>query len=383
MANSGNLHLPDLAIKGFRGIDELTIRKLGRVTLLAGKNGIGKTTVLDAVKAYAARGRIPVLYSILEKRGEFSVATDKDGDIITFPDLSAFFHGRVLSPNMYVSVGLKDGKDALNIEAVSLDSLGEAQDSILATFPNEVIQEEKFLVLKITYQKQEQIAPLLVSFDNERAYALTNFALAHRLTREYGLPAVIKCVSLGPGLMSNDEISNLWDSVVLTPDESLAVRSLSLIFGPVVTRAAMVSDNRISPQHTDRHRVIVKLANQDRPVPLQSLGDGATRLFTVALALANSRDGFLLIDEAENGIHHSVQANYWRLVLQTAQDNNVQVLVTTHSWDCVRGFAQAAVENEAVEGVLVRLQRNALGLRAVEYSEEDLQIAAEQNIEVR
>ena len=58
-----------------------------------------------------------------------------------------------------------------------------------------------------------------------------------------------------------------------------------------------------------------------------------SRLFTVALALANSRDGFLLIDEAENGIHHSVQADYWRLVLQTAQDNNVQVLATTHSWD--------------------------------------------------
>ena len=59
MANSDNLHLPNLTIKGFRGIEELSIRKLGRVTLLAGKNGVGKTTVLDAVRAYAARGRIP------------------------------------------------------------------------------------------------------------------------------------------------------------------------------------------------------------------------------------------------------------------------------------------------------------------------------------
>ena len=38
-----NLHLPSLVIKNFRGIDELTIPRLGRATLLTGKNGVGKT----------------------------------------------------------------------------------------------------------------------------------------------------------------------------------------------------------------------------------------------------------------------------------------------------------------------------------------------------
>ena len=52
-----DLHLPDLRIKGFRGIKDLHISRLGRVTLLAGKNGAGKTTVLEAVRVYAARGR--------------------------------------------------------------------------------------------------------------------------------------------------------------------------------------------------------------------------------------------------------------------------------------------------------------------------------------
>ena len=107
------------------------------------------------------------------------------------------------------------------------------------------------------------------------------------------------------------------------------------------------------------------------------------RLFGAALALANSRDGFLLIDEAENGIHHSVQQDYWRMILRSAQQNNVQVIATTHSWDCVRGFARAAAETEEAEGQLVRLSRQYGDLRAVEYSEEELTIAAEQGIEVR
>ena len=61
-----NLHLPSLVIKNFRGIDELTIPRLGRVTLLAGKNGVGKTTVLDAVRAY---GRWPWAANICNRSG--------------------------------------------------------------------------------------------------------------------------------------------------------------------------------------------------------------------------------------------------------------------------------------------------------------------------
>ena len=136
-------------------------------------------------------------------------------------------------------------------------------------------------------------------------------------------------------------------------------------------------------RHGQGRRALVRLKGHKQPVPLRSLGDGALRLFGVALALANSHGGFLLIDEAENGIHYSLQRDFWRMVLRTAQENDVQVLATTHSWDCIKGFAQAATQSEDADGVLVRLSRQYGDLRAVEYSEEDLAIAAEQGIEVR
>ena len=113
---------------------------------------------------------------------------------------------------------------------------------------------------------------------------------------------------------------------------------------------------------------------------MKSLGDGALRLFGVALVLINSQDGFLLIDEAENGIHHSVQPDFWRMVFKTAHANNVQVIATTHSFDCLRGFAQALTECEEVEGALVRLERENGSLRAVEYSERNIKAAAKQSI---
>ena len=118
-------------------------------------------------------------------------------------------------------------------------------------------------------------------------------------------------------------------------------------------------------------------------MPLKSLGDGAVRLFGVALALANSQNGFLLIDEVENGIHHSLQIDFWRMVLRTAQVNNVQVLATTHSFDCVQGFAEASREFSDIGSALVRVVRQDGEAWAIEYSEKDLSIAAEQAIEVR
>ncbi len=129
--------------------------------------------------------------------------------------------------------------------------------------------------------------------------------------------------------------------------------------------------------------MLVKLEKHSRPVPLKSLGDGATRLFAVGLALANSRDGFLVIDEAENGIHYSVQRGFWHMVLRAAHQYNVQVLATTHSSDCVAGFARAAAEIHEAEGVYIRLERDGGYVRAVEYSEEELKTVANQGIETR
>ena len=120
------------------------------------------------------------------------------------------------------------------------------------------------------------------------------------------------------------------------------------------------------------HRAVVKLRNDARPVPLKSLGDGVTRLFAAALALANSRDGFLVVDEAENGIHYSVQRDFWRIILRAAHQYNVQVRATTHSSDCVTGFARAAIERHDALGVYVRLERDGDRVRAVEYTEEEL-----------
>ncbi|MCY3802072.1 MAG: AAA family ATPase [Chloroflexi bacterium] len=383
--NTKPLHLPSLTIKGFRGINELSISRLGRVTLLAGKNGVGKTTVLEAVRIYAARGRSRILMNVLEEREELTEFLDEFDNEILVPNWDTLFHRRDISTDgrgshtlldsSYVprypafSFGPLTGTDKLSI------SFAPMNDEDLAPFSSDIrlgLVNEEWRMLEISIQEIKVRIPM--------PFLRSSKLRVGYLSDDRELPPMAVCESLGPSLLTNTNMARFWDRVALTDDEDRAVRALNLIFGKDIERIAVVADER-----RGRHgrRTVVKLRGEKRPVPLKSLGDGAVRLFGVALALASSRDGFLVIDEAENGIHHSVQRDYWKMIVKTARENNVQVLATTHGWDCVRGFAQAAADVDDVEVALVRLEKDGDAVRAVEYSERNLKAAARSGIEVR
>src|SRR5260370_39334360 len=99
----------------------------------------------------------------------------------------------------------------------------------------------------------------------------------------------------------------------------------------------------------------VRISDIDEPLPLRSLGDGMQRMLGIALAIANAKDGMLVVDEIENGIHYSVQSELWQLIFQLAHRLNVQVFATTHSWDCIEGFQKPAQEKKQEAGMLIRL----------------------------
>ena len=374
------LHLPNLAIINFRGIRNLEIGRLGRVTLLTGRNGVGKTTILEAVRVYAARGHEDVFQELLLTREEFAKARDEDLDLILVPDYTALFYGRRVTPNQPISIGLVSGQDALRIMVVDVKDLSENQRGLLAQIDPEADES-----LKAVYRDAESVIPSFLKISDSKEPQLVR-TLSRRLQRRGELispnmPDPINLESLGPGLPSNDKLADFWDDVALTDEEPLMLKALGLT-GVSIGGVVVVGEGRQRRFGRDGRRIVVKIDDQPERVPLKSLGDGITRLFATSLALVSSRKGFLLIDEVENGIHHSIQFDFWEMIMKAAKEFDVQVLATTQSFDCVKAFARAAVKEEE-EGILVRLQKEGNDIQAVEYTEDELETVSKQNIEVR
>ena len=364
LASDQSLHLPSLVIKNFRGIDELTIPRLGRVTLLAGKNGVGKTTVLDAVRVWADRGLNNVADQVLYDRGDTFTAID-DRKKKAIVDRKSLFADHLDAPDTTISIGPAGGGATLKIRQTKLT------DAIV--WPVEVPAS-----LSDALDDTPDDTPLAAQFGDCPA-----IIEGHTIAPGQ-IPEPVVCDILGPNVPTAEAVELHWNEVALSPDEDRAVAALNLIASAKVKRIASI-DPPAGSKQTHHRRLMVMVEGRNYPVTLRSLGDGALRTFAVALALAKSSDGFLLIDEVENGIHHSVQAKFWKMVLQTAERNNVQVLATTHSWDAVRGFSRALTELELgdKDGVLYRIQRNPNNFRAVEYDKEQLEIVTTSGIEAR
>ncbi len=89
-----------------------------------------------------------------------------------------------------------------------------------------------------------------------------------------------------------------------------------------------------------------------------------------------------MIDEFENGLHHPVQLDVWRTIFALAQKHNVQVFATSHSWDAVETFQQAAADTPEA-GMLLRLFQRRDEIMPTVFAESELAIATRSRIEVR
>jgi predicted ATPase len=179
---------------------------------------------------------------------------------------------------------------------------------------------------------------------------------------------------------------SLWDTVSLTPNEDRVLEALRIL-EPGIERIAASSASP-SPEYygsniNQRGGFRVKFKDTERPVPIGSMGDGIWRLLVMAIVVSQSKDGVLLVDEIDTGLHYSVMTKMWKLIYGAASELNVQVFATTHSYDCVKSLAELCISDPhaASEVTLQRIERGAA--TSVPYTAKEIETAAKFRFEVR
>ena len=173
-----------------------------------------------------------------------------------------------------------------------------------------------------------------------------------------------------------NELASLWDKTVLTSLEAEVIAGLQLIERDI---------NRLSFVDAEDFRVRIPMVQHrasPEPLSLQSFGEGILRLFEILLSLVNAKNGILLIDELENGLHYKIHPQVWDLIFRLSEKLNVQIFATTHSWDCIRGF-KAAWREDLDAGTFFRLDVKVDKVKPTYYDPEVLNDALRLDIEVR
>ncbi len=348
------MHLDSLKIQNFRLLEDIEVKKLGHVNLIVGKNNSGKSTVLEALVLLASGFELETVRKLNRFRSvnKYSINHQRGFSDNLF-SIEPLLHSKSTSQNVYI------GNDFyyINFGYVIPDS------------------KKKFLG-KYGYLLNDGSNgfKLQVSSDTE----LNTFK-----ELEFGQKADIQYNFrlIDTNNINTVDLAAIWDDTVLTEDEDLILQMLNIIEPNIQDFAFLTSSNQ--------ERIpFVRLKNTKSRTALYDMGDGIFRLLQIILKVLKARDGFLFIDEFENGLHYSVQPEVWRLIFELSQRYNIQVFATTHSWDCIESFAKVAKEREDLEGVLFRMGRSVRKsdngkVIATEFNEDELYNLTKDNIEVR
>ena len=378
------LHYPDLRIQGFRGFKDLQIPRLGRVTLITGKNNTGKSSLLEALRLHVNNAAPHVIYDILSFREEYIRGIDERGrssDPENLFDVYALFHGfpRLSEDFAPIVVSTKGNTHPTEL-TIRVGWFVEEEDEdgmprLIEREDGHFVGSEDTVAIVVNTEEKKQIRRLgtLYPYGPPRSRTSSR-VLRPRLSDMPRMPHVFVSPYSGE---KTDMLGQLWDEVALTDSEQNAVEALQII-EPRISAVSMVGGEASS----EGRRAIVRAENISRPVPLRSFGDGVNRLFAIALSLVNAEGGILLIDEFENGLHHSVQLDVWRMVFRLAQSLDAQVFATTHSQDAIGAFQKAAAESSE-DGVLLRLTRTGDDVIPTVANEDELAVATHHDVEVR
>jgi hypothetical protein len=400
----------NLRIKNFRSIESIDIDNLGSVNLVVGENNGGKSTFLEAIRIYCAKGDPILLNEIAAGRGEVTFESrDIAADLLGIDIFESIFSGRRFNDlgKDEIYIGDIEEEDYLTMERAWLSETvvnADVDENEIPTIRRQFINREiglerainrgqpiePIILMRNKYRNDSRIRRNYLNLDDlpNDSTAVTARRLSERWSQSFKL---VPCSYVPTRMLGMAETGAMWDRVALTDFEPVVVNALKVIDaridGIVFVEQGDLRPNSRRQSSFGRRTALIKMSDSKVRVPLASSGDGVLRLLQIILSLYAAKNGVLLIDEFENGLHFSVQEKIWDAIFYHAGKLGVQVFATTHSSDTVHTFSKIANSADN-KGALIQLSKSAAfdeqgKTVATVYSENELYFATSSDMELR
>ena len=346
-----------VSVKNFKLFGDFAVGGLRPFTLLGGDNGCGKTTLLEAVficlnKFWTDSNVDELVVPILRPLRDASIGNEN-----AFAYLA---HGGEFSAPIVVSCHMGGKKETVQVSPCAEAMAGmKAMAGMIKTesgvyIPQPVRAAEVKYSATPSEGEEHDLGRFVVIADlngivhvrppDEKKQA--------ELQRNPPFPTSFRVIMYMPdGGLSPDaglRSPDIWSR--LPEDKQTAVKEVLRIIEPRATDIGVESTQ-------NKPYLAVKIDGMSRKTPaIVALGAGGLKLLSLALALHSVENAVCLLDEVTTGWHHSHLADLWRVIFRICKERNHQVIATTHSYEGITAFAEAATaENAEGDACYVRL----------------------------
>ena len=325
-------------VKNFRCFKDLQINDLGRVNLIAGKNNVGKTTLLEAMYLLAGnRNSKTLLRKIVSQRRPYP--RDVEPETRSLASWSTVFKDLVKKKPIEMTArattfpALKTkGLSPLSLRISDVPDFGYSDDEALRELTDLRLGD---------IDEDAEVIQLTSSLDDHPLYLLlTSGRLLRSRTKFTQLCST--CLLQARVPVSAHENAGRFVQLQNAKKVDVLVKRLQVIEN-------RLTDLRLSTD--ERQPFLDADIGLPRLIPLNNLGEGMNRMAELILAMHEVSAGIIFIDEIENGIHHSVQKKVWKAMGQLASkpELDIQVFATTHSLEMIRAAYEAFSEDNKLD----------------------------------
>lgn len=331
-------HITDLTLENFRGLGRLELHGLQSVNLIVGQNNVGKTSLLEAI--------------VLSADSKLGVK------------LPGMLHGRVqISEHDY-----GPERDSMFSRWIIRDGDDIQQATLMAT-------GEDFraaLVLQKGHSGPQITLPSDFSPD-DFSYGTEGI----RVWRKKDPPVLrVRVVSCLP---------NSGRGMVTTVGNALRKRQGEALIHSVLRKIdPRIQRVRVDPR--EEGNIVAVDIGLSEMIPITQAGQGAVRLVSMLSELIGENAQICIIDEIENGIHHTALKDVWRGVAEISAAMGVQVFATTHSAECLAAANEVFFSEDSKQEkdfALIQLMRVKDQVIGKVLSEARVNDALENEIELR
>ena len=355
-----------LSIANLRGIKNLDIIDMSRINILVGPNNCGKTTILESIFLSLGMSNPRLLVTINNLR---ELLINERNDLrFNFRD---FDYANTIKIEAFDS---NDGHRKVEIIPVPAEGITQstaqqqtkAQQQDGETIDTDTSSPEEAAGLRLEYRK-----------GNGKTKVYESNMLAQPEGIKIEIDKSYREPLKGRFLNTATLFSNLTDRIDKVQKAKKKDRLINVL-------------QKVEPKVTDIAVSTSGLIYVDigisQLVPINLLGDGFKKACAIVANLLVLQDGFLLIDEIENGLHRDTLSILWKAMYEASSEFNVQLFLATHSYEAIQVLVQTIQENnyEKEDLRLFSIQKNQADThKCYTYKFDNLEAALESEVDIR